>query len=122
MERPALMATRRMSGRRSKRRTGKPRFWSSMAKRGPARPGPISVIVGFSGIGGLFRGTQHGASFPELGEELLIERETQIRRTCTAARSHLHTDGAFDHLDVAQTPADDEFVKFGETLADVDPI
>ena len=52
--------------------TAKPRFFNSMAA-GPARPEPMSVTSML-----FIREAQHGARFPELREEFLVERESQI--------------------------------------------
>src|SRR5580698_4625660 len=68
----------------------------------------------------LFR--QQCSCFPQFGKEFLVEGEFQVRRTCAATGPHAHADGALDHLDVAEAPADEQSVEFGETLAYVDPI
>src|SRR5580704_3857000 len=134
MERPALARVRRMSGRRSKICTGNPRCAREIASKGPVRPAPTSVIVweffcmsrnGASPVAGsrLKRSSfQIRSRFPQLGEEFLIQRELQIRRAGAAARAHTNANRAFDHLNVAQAPADDEFVEFGEAFADVNPV
>src|ERR1700729_3972626 len=134
IERPALAGVRRMSGRRSKISTGNPRWARESPSSGPVSPAPTSVIVweflcmlrrGASPLAGtrLKRSSfQIRSRFPQFGEEFLFQRELQVGRAGAAARAHADANRALDHLNVAQAPADDEFVEFGEALADVNPV
>src|SRR2546427_14575 len=36
--------------------------------------------------------------------------------------AHAHTDDALDHLDVAQSPRDEQFIKLGQSLTHVNPV
>src|SRR5271163_4833191 len=134
MERPALERIRRMSGRRSKICTRNPRCAREIPSKGPVRPAPTSVIVwerfcilrkGAWPVAGsrLKRSSfQIRSRFPQFREEFLFQRELQVGRACAAARAHANADGAFDHLNVAQAPAYDQFIEFGEAFADVNPV
>src|ERR1700685_1427637 len=134
MERPALARVRRMSGRRSKICTGNPRCARQSPRSGPVSPAPTSVIVweffcmlrrGASPVAGsrLKRSSfQIRSRFPQFGEEFLYQRELQVGRTGATARAHADANRALDHLNVAKAPADDEFIEFGEALADVNPV
>src|ERR1700677_1720773 len=134
MERPALARVRRMSGRRSKICTGNPRCASESPSSGPVSPAPTSVMVweffcmlrrGASPRAGtrLKRSSfQIGSRFPQFREEFLFQRELQVGRAGAAARAHADANRALDHLNVAKAPANNEFVEFGEALADVNPV
>ena len=65
---------------------------------------------------------QQSSRFPQLREEFLVEREFEVRRSRAAAGAHAHSDHALDKLDVPQPPADDQFVKLSEPLANIDPV
>src|SRR5664280_886434 len=121
IERPALTATFRISGRRSKISVTNPRAFSEIASSGPARPEPTRVMLDFVGIE-LLGLAQHSPRFPDFRKEFLVEREPQVRRARAASGAHLHADGAFHHLDMPQSPTDDELVKLCQPLAHIDPI
>src|SRR5580704_5248023 len=68
----------------------------------------------------LFR--QKRSGFPEFREEFLIERKLQVRRSRTSPRSHARADPAFDKLNVAQSPTDNQFVEFRQPFANINPM
>jgi len=65
---------------------------------------------------------QQSSGPPQFREEFFVEGQLEIRGSRAATGSHAGSDDALDQLDVAQAPAHDELVEFGETLADVDPV
>jgi hypothetical protein len=70
----------------------------------------------------MFLLSQKGTSLPEFGKKLFIQCEFQIRRAWTSSRSHTRANNSLYQLNVAQTPTHNQFVKFGEALADINPV
>src|ERR1700727_2429601 len=59
---------------------------------------------------------------PQFRKEFLVESKFQVRRSGTAARPHAISDDALHELDVPKPPTHDQFIKFRETFAYIDPV
>src|SRR6266545_1029813 len=73
-------------------------------------------VRGQSGFG------QERSGRPQLWKEFFVERHFQVRGAAGAAGAHSDADRPLDHLDVAQTPTDDQLVEFGQPFANVNPV
>src|SRR5262249_36994764 len=72
-------------------------------------------VRGQSGFG------QPRSGRPQLGKEFFVERHFQVR-SAGAAGAHSDADRPLYHLDVPQTPTDDQLVEFGQAFANVNPV
>src|SRR5579872_1480587 len=66
--------------------------------------------------------SQQRARLPQFGKELLFECEFQVRRASRAAGSRTRADHALHQLNVPQSPTHDQFIKFSEAFAHIDPV
>src|SRR5579872_4390204 len=65
---------------------------------------------------------QQRPRLPQFGKEFLVQGELQIRRARASAGSHADPDNALDELNVAQSPAHNQFIELRKPFAHVDPV
>src|SRR5215469_4564893 len=126
IERPALIRTRRISGRRSWISTLCPRSVRPSASRGPLRPAPIRLILcddcAIQEVNGSTLFCEKCPRLPQFREKLLVQSQFEVRRAGAAACAHAHADDTLDQLNVAKPPAHHKLIKLGEPLTHIDPV